>query len=68
MTVIKCLIWEVFICSKTSASERAMVIGLGGVNLFGVIILGAMLKYDSLEIDFCLVFLPFISLISPLLS
>ncbi|KAG8648673.1 hypothetical protein MANES_08G025400v8 [Manihot esculenta] len=30
--------------SKTSASERAMVIGLGGVNLFGVIILGAMLK------------------------
>ncbi|OMO68365.1 hypothetical protein COLO4_29732 [Corchorus olitorius] len=30
--------------SKTSASERAMVIGLGGINLFGVIILGAMLK------------------------
>ncbi|XP_028773079.1 uncharacterized protein At5g03900, chloroplastic [Neltuma alba] len=30
--------------SKTSASERAMVIGLGGLNLFGVITLGAMLK------------------------
>ncbi|XP_022767068.1 uncharacterized protein At5g03900, chloroplastic isoform X2 [Durio zibethinus] len=30
--------------SKTSSSERAMVIGLGGINLFGVIILGAMLK------------------------
>ncbi|GFP89865.1 uncharacterized protein at5g03900 chloroplastic [Phtheirospermum japonicum] len=30
--------------SKTSASERAMVIGLGGLNLFGVIILGSMMK------------------------
>ncbi|KAK7339412.1 hypothetical protein VNO77_20077 [Canavalia gladiata] len=30
--------------SKTSSSERAMVIGLGGLNLFGVIILGTMLK------------------------
>ncbi|XWS55996.1 hypothetical protein CRYUN_Cryun09bG0048500 [Craigia yunnanensis] len=30
--------------SKTSSSESAMVIGLGGINLFGVIILGAMLK------------------------
>uniref|UniRef100_A0A5B7AIF2 Iron-sulfur cluster biosynthesis family protein n=1 Tax=Davidia involucrata TaxID=16924 RepID=A0A5B7AIF2_DAVIN len=30
--------------SKTSTSERAMVIGLGGLNLFGVIILGTMLK------------------------
>lgn len=30
--------------SKTSNSERAMVIGLGGLNLFGVIILGTMLK------------------------
>ncbi|KAL1330690.1 uncharacterized protein At5g03900, chloroplastic [Arachis ipaensis] len=30
--------------SKTSTSERAMVIGLGGFNLFGVIILGTMLK------------------------
>lgn len=34
-------------CSKTSSSERAMVIGLGGLNLFGVIILGTMLKYGS---------------------
>lgn len=31
-------------CSKTSMNERAMVVGLGGVNLFGVVILGAMLK------------------------
>ncbi|EOY08246.1 Iron-sulfur cluster biosynthesis family protein isoform 1 [Theobroma cacao] len=30
--------------SKTSSSETAMVFGLGGINLFGVIILGAMLK------------------------
>ncbi|KAK7293293.1 hypothetical protein RJT34_16156 [Clitoria ternatea] len=30
--------------SKTGTSERAMVIGLGGLNLFGVIILGTMLK------------------------
>ncbi|CAI0540010.1 unnamed protein product [Linum tenue] len=30
--------------SKTNASERAMVIGLGGLNLFGVIVLGAMMK------------------------
>ncbi|KAK4776448.1 hypothetical protein SAY86_005136 [Trapa natans] len=30
--------------SKTGTSERAMVIGLGGLNLLGVIILGAMLK------------------------
>ncbi|CAN1772120.1 Uncharacterized protein At5g03900, chloroplastic [Linum perenne] len=30
--------------SKTSASERAMVIGLGGLNLFGVIVLGVMMK------------------------
>ncbi|GAB4856390.1 hypothetical protein Ancab_014310 [Ancistrocladus abbreviatus] len=30
--------------SKTTNSERAMVIGLGGLNLFGVIILGTMLK------------------------
>jgi hypothetical protein len=31
--------------SKTSSSERALVIGLGGLNLFGVIVLGTMLKY-----------------------
>ncbi|XP_065878149.1 uncharacterized protein At5g03900, chloroplastic [Euphorbia lathyris] len=33
--------WEF---SKAGTSERALVIGLGGINLFGVIILGAMLK------------------------
>ncbi|PVH66467.1 hypothetical protein PAHAL_1G254900 [Panicum hallii] len=30
--------------SKASASEKAMVAGLGGLNLFGVIILGNLLK------------------------
>ncbi|KAL8132053.1 hypothetical protein AgCh_007808 [Apium graveolens] len=30
--------------SKTSSSERAMVIGLGGLNLVGVVILGTMLQ------------------------
>uniref|UniRef100_A0A0D9VGM9 Iron-sulfur cluster biosynthesis family protein n=1 Tax=Leersia perrieri TaxID=77586 RepID=A0A0D9VGM9_9ORYZ len=30
--------------SKANASERAMVAGLGGLNLFGVIILGNLLK------------------------
>ncbi|XP_021728638.1 uncharacterized protein At5g03900, chloroplastic-like [Chenopodium quinoa] len=30
--------------SKTSAAERAMVIGLGGLNLFGVVVLSTMLK------------------------
>lgn len=30
--------------SKASTSERAMVVGLGGLNLFGIIILGTMLK------------------------
>lgn len=39
-------------CSKTNASERAMVIGLGGVNLFGVIVLGAMLKYVSPDTNY----------------
>ncbi|XP_030531706.1 uncharacterized protein At5g03900, chloroplastic [Rhodamnia argentea] len=39
--------------SKTSASERAMVVGLGGLNLFGVIILGTMLKdYNALPSGF----------------
>ncbi|KAG2686610.1 hypothetical protein I3843_09G014000 [Carya illinoinensis] len=33
--------WEF---SKTSSSQKAMVIGLGGLNLLGVIILGSMLK------------------------
>ncbi|KAL8260449.1 hypothetical protein R6Q59_028402 [Mikania micrantha] len=30
--------------SKISNTERAMVVGLGGLNLFGVIVLGTMLK------------------------
>lgn len=30
--------------SKTSSTERALVIGLGGLNLFGVVILSTMLK------------------------
>ncbi|XP_044951038.1 uncharacterized protein At5g03900, chloroplastic isoform X7 [Hordeum vulgare subsp. vulgare] len=34
--------WEF---SKANALERAMVAGLGGLNLFGVIILGNLLKY-----------------------
>lgn len=33
------------LCSKTSGSKRALVVGLGALNLFGVIILGVMLKY-----------------------
>lgn len=42
--IISCNMVYVSPCSKTGASERAMVIGLGGLNLFGVIILGTMLK------------------------
>lgn len=41
----------IFLSSKTSTSETAMVIGLGGLNLFGIIVLGAMLKYGSLVIN-----------------
>lgn len=37
--------------SKTGTSERAMVIGLGGLNLFGVIILGTMLKDIAVKPD-----------------
>ncbi|XP_078434883.1 iron-sulfur cluster biosynthesis family protein [Wolffia australiana] len=33
-----------WIFSKTKTAERAMVIGLGGLNLFGVIVLGTMLS------------------------
>lgn len=36
---------EIFVLhSKTSTSERALVIGLGAVNLFGVIVLNTLLK------------------------
>jgi hypothetical protein len=46
------MIWVFFfLSSKTSTSETAMVIGLGGLNLFGIIVLGAMLKYGSLVIN-----------------
>ncbi|PNY03996.1 hypothetical protein L195_g000407 [Trifolium pratense] len=33
--------WEF---SKTASTERALVVGLGGLNLFGVIVLGTLLK------------------------
>ncbi|XP_051131990.1 uncharacterized protein At5g03900, chloroplastic [Andrographis paniculata] len=51
--------------SKTSASERAMVIGLGGLNLFGVIILGTMLKNMTTSPSG---FISFVSDIFPLLQ
>ncbi|KAL5740059.1 hypothetical protein ACOSQ2_029239 [Xanthoceras sorbifolium] len=54
--------WEF---SKTGASERAMVIGLGGLNFFGVIILGALLKEMSVTPSG---FLKFVSYIFPLLQ
>ncbi|XP_034694056.1 uncharacterized protein At5g03900, chloroplastic isoform X1 [Vitis riparia] len=51
--------------SKTSNSERAMVIGLGGLNLFGVIILGTMLKNVAVTPSG---FITFVSDIFPLLQ
>ncbi|KAG6437240.1 hypothetical protein SASPL_102152 [Salvia splendens] len=51
--------------SKTSPSERAMVIGLGGLNLFGVIILGTMLKNTHISTSG---FISFVSEIFPLLQ
>ncbi|XAR69190.1 hypothetical protein NMG60_11000683 [Bertholletia excelsa] len=51
--------------SKTSTSERAMVIGLGGLNLFGVIILGTMLKNTAIAPSG---FITFVSDIFPLLQ
>ncbi|XP_059668716.1 uncharacterized protein At5g03900, chloroplastic isoform X2 [Cornus florida] len=51
--------------SKTSTAERAMVIGLGGLNLFGVIILGAMLKNTAVTPSG---FITFVSGIFPLLQ
>ncbi|KAA8518575.1 hypothetical protein F0562_016049 [Nyssa sinensis] len=54
--------WEF---SKTSTSERAMVIGLGGLNLFGVIILGTMLKNVAVTPS---EFITFVSDIFPLLQ
>uniref|UniRef100_A0A6N2LEJ6 Iron-sulfur cluster biosynthesis family protein n=1 Tax=Salix viminalis TaxID=40686 RepID=A0A6N2LEJ6_SALVM len=52
--------------SKTSASERAMAIGLGGLNLFGVIILGTMLQDMTMTQNGG--FIKFVSSIFPLLQ
>ncbi|ESQ40303.1 hypothetical protein EUTSA_v10013253mg [Eutrema salsugineum] len=51
--------------SKTSSSERAMVVGLGAVNLFGVIVLNAMLKEMAVTPSG---FLTFVKNIYPLLQ
>lgn len=51
--------------SKTSSSERALVIGLGGLNLFGVIVLGTMLKNMTVSPSS---FISFVSEIFPLLQ
>ncbi|XP_074326927.1 uncharacterized protein At5g03900, chloroplastic-like isoform X1 [Apium graveolens] len=51
--------------SKTSSSETAMVIGLGGLNLFGVVILGTMLKTMTVAPSG---FITFVSNIFPLLQ
>ncbi|XP_009619743.1 uncharacterized protein At5g03900, chloroplastic-like [Nicotiana tabacum] len=51
--------------SKTSSSEKALVIGLGGLNLFGVIILGTMLKNMTVSPSS---FISFVSEIFPLLQ
>ena len=43
--VVELVIMEsCFFNSKASSTERAMVIGLGAVNLFGVIVLNTLLK------------------------
>ncbi|XP_011094332.1 uncharacterized protein At5g03900, chloroplastic [Sesamum indicum] len=44
--------------SKTSFSERAMVVGLGGFNLFGVILLGTMLKDTTVSSSGLITFVP----------
>ncbi|CAN8297943.1 unnamed protein product [Cochlearia groenlandica] len=51
--------------SKTSSSERGLVIGLGAVNLFGVIVLNAMLKEIAVTPSG---FLSFVKNIYPLLQ
>ncbi|XP_010244990.1 PREDICTED: uncharacterized protein At5g03900, chloroplastic [Nelumbo nucifera] len=51
--------------SNTGTSERAMVIGLGGLNLFGVIILGTMLKNTAVTQSG---FISFVTNIFPLLQ
>lgn len=54
--------WEF---SKASMSERAMVVGLGALNLFGVIFLGTMLKNTAVTPAG---YLTFVSDIFPLLQ
>lgn len=51
--------------SKTSASEKAMVVGLGALNLFGVIVLGTMLKNATFSNSG---FISFVADIFPLLQ
>ncbi|KAM2878278.1 hypothetical protein FF1_013898 [Malus domestica] len=51
--------------SNTTVSERAMVAGLGGLNLFGVIILGTILKDTRIAPAG---FIKFVSSIFPLLQ
>ncbi|KAJ4705242.1 Iron-sulfur cluster biosynthesis family protein [Melia azedarach] len=51
--------------SKTDMSERGMAIGLGGLNLFGVIILGAMLQESAVTSTG---FIKFVVYIFPLLQ
>ncbi|PIA59086.1 hypothetical protein AQUCO_00400146v1 [Aquilegia coerulea] len=51
--------------SKTKNTETAMVIGLGGLNLFGVIILGTMLKNTAVAPSG---FISFVADIFPLLQ
>ncbi|KAK2655281.1 hypothetical protein Ddye_008333 [Dipteronia dyeriana] len=65
MILIESVMCNFSLFSKTSASERAMVIGLGGVNFFGVIILGALLKEMSVTPSG---FLKFVSYVYPLLQ
>ncbi|KAG0492070.1 hypothetical protein HPP92_005468 [Vanilla planifolia] len=50
---------------KTSTSEKAMVIGLGALNLFGVIVLGSMLKNSTIAPSS---FVSFVADIFPLLQ
>ncbi|KAK9153672.1 hypothetical protein Sjap_001152 [Stephania japonica] len=51
--------------SKTRTYERAMVIGLGGLNLFGVVVLGTMLKNTAMTPSG---FISFVATIFPLLQ
>lgn len=61
MFLIESIMCNVSLFSKTSASERAMVAGLGCLNLFGVIFLGALLKYGLLTLKFLMVLIVYLS-------